>query len=84
MKLPSHSQTRSAAIEVGMENGQEISSHILQGMWLLTHAGISYSVVAREKERERERLSLSAFLRTEDIGVHMVHISRLIMTYTLE
>ena len=35
-------------------------------------------------ERERERLSLSAFLRTEDIGVHIVHISRLIITYTLE
>ena len=34
--------------------------------------------------RERERLSLSAFLRTEDIGVHIVHISRLIITYTLE
>ena len=32
----------------------------------------------------RERLSLSAFLRTEDIGVHIVHISRLIITYTLE
>ena len=25
------------------------------------------------RERERERLSLSAFLRTEDIGVHIVH-----------
>ena len=36
------------------------------------------------RERERERLSLSAFLRTEDIGVHIVHISRLIITYTLE
>ena len=35
-------------------------------------------------ERERERLSLSAFLRTEDIGVHIVHISRLIITYKLE
>ena len=35
-------------------------------------------------ERERERLSLSAFLRTEDIRVHKVHISRLIITYTLE
>ena len=35
-------------------------------------------------QRERERLSLSAFLRTEDIGVHIVHISRLIITYTLE
>ena len=33
---------------------------------------------------KRERLSLSAFLRTEDIGVHIVHISRLIITYTLE
>ena len=33
---------------------------------------------------ERERLSLSAFVRTEDIGVHIVHISRLIITYTLE
>ena len=34
--------------------------------------------------RERERLSLSAFFRTEDIGVHIVHVSRLIITYTLE
>ena len=34
--------------------------------------------------RERETLSLSSFLRTEDIGVHIVHISRLIITYTLE
>ena len=33
---------------------------------------------------ERERLSLSAFLGTEDIGVHIVHISRAIITYTLE
>ena len=35
-------------------------------------------------ERERERLSLSAFWGTEDIGVHIVHISRVIITYTLE
>ena len=35
-------------------------------------------------ERERERLSLSAFLRTVEIGVHIVHISCLIITYTLE
>ena len=34
--------------------------------------------------KEREILSLSAFLRTEDIGVHIVHISRLTVTYTLE
>ena len=34
--------------------------------------------------RERERLSLSAFLGTEDIGVHIVHISHVIITYTLE
>ena len=33
---------------------------------------------------ERERLSLSAFLRTEDIGVHIVHISCVIITYTLQ
>ena len=36
------------------------------------------------RERERERLSLSAFLGTEDIGVRIVHISRVIITYTLE
>ena len=36
------------------------------------------------RERERERLSLSAFLRTEDIEVHIVHISRLIITYTVK
>ena len=35
-------------------------------------------------DRGRERLSLSAFLRTEDIGDHIVHISRVIITYTLE
>ena len=40
--------------------------------------------LANALERERERLSLSAFLRTEDIMVHIVHISRLIITYTLE
>ena len=34
--------------------------------------------------KERERLNLSAFLRTEDIGVHIVHISCVIITYTLE
>ena len=33
---------------------------------------------------KRERLNLSAFLGTEDIAVHIVHISRLIITYTLE
>ena len=33
---------------------------------------------------EREILSLSAFLGTEDIAVHIVHKSRLIITYTLE
>ena len=36
------------------------------------------------EKRERERLSLSAFLGTEDIAVHIDHISRLIITYTLE
>ena len=36
-----------------------------------------------EKNR-RERLSLSAFLGTEDIAVHIVHISCLIITFTLE
>ena len=35
-------------------------------------------------ERERDRSSLSAFLGTEDIGVDIVHISRVIITYTLE
>ena len=34
--------------------------------------------------REREIISLSTFLGTEDIGVHIVHISRVIITYTLE
>ena len=37
-----------------------------------------------KSERERERLSLSAFWGTEDIGVHTVNISRVIITYTLE
>ena len=31
---------------------------------------------------QREILSLSAFLGTEDIWAHMVHISRVIITYT--
>ena len=35
-------------------------------------------------EGERERLSLLAFLGTEDIRVHIVHISHVIITYTLE
>ena len=38
----------------------------------------------RDREIEREILSLSAFLGTEDIRVHIVHISRVIITYTLE
>ena len=42
----------------------------------------------RERERERERVcvcvSLSAFLGTEYIRVHIVHISCVIITYTLE
>ena len=33
---------------------------------------------------DRDRLSLSAFLGTKDIGVHIVHISLEIITYTLE
>ena len=37
-----------------------------------------------ESERERESVCLSAFLGTEDIRVHIVHINRLIITYTLE
>ena len=41
-------------------------------------------ILQSSSRRERERLTLSAFLRTEDIGVHIVHISHLIMTYTLE
>ena len=47
-------------------------------------SAVSMYRVQTRLERERERLSLSAFLRTEDIGVHIVHISRLIITYTLE
>ena len=43
-----------------------------------------HHILGSEYLRERERLSLSAFLRTEDIRVHIVHISRLIITYTLE
>ena len=45
---------------------------------------ISLTVLIFPWQKERERLSLSAFLRTEDIGVHIVHISCLIITYTLE
>ena len=40
---------------------------------------ITHSIPKTLKWRERERLSLSAFLRTEDIGVHIVHISCLII-----
>ena len=35
-------------------------------------------------ERQRERLSLLTFLGTEDTGVHIVHISHVIITYTLK
>ena len=53
--------------------------------WILTLTGVSnFHINDPKRVRERERLSLSAFLRTEDIGVHIVHISRLIITYTLE
>ena len=38
----------------------------------------------RQSIWKRERLSLLAFLGTVDIGVHIVHISRVITTYTLE
>ena len=37
----------------------------------------------KPSEKE-ERLSLSAFLGTEEIAVHIVHIRHLIVTYTLE
>ena len=51
----------------------------------LTHGGLNkMAAILQKGVGERERLSLSAFLRTEDIGVHIVHISRLIITYTLE
>ena len=57
----------------------------LESMKLGFRIFISY-MLSREYHlvRERERLSLSAFLRTEDIEVHIVHISRVIITYTLE
>ena len=48
------------------------------------HVSLATVRCSLAEERERERLSLSVFLRTEDIGVHIVHISRLIITYTLE
>ena len=43
-----------------------------------------YPAWEREREREIYILSLSAFVGTEDIVVHVVHISRVITTYTLE
>ena len=65
---------------------------VLQGFFkimkvALTHLREKHGVTISgylDDKRERERLSLSAFLRTEDIVVHIVHISRLIITYTLE
>ena len=72
------------------------TSHYLNQWWpiLMKHVWVTqpqwgkYFPLSKvwhwKRERERERLSLSAFLRTEDIGVHIVHISRLIITYTLE
>ena len=67
----------------GHGQGQTHWSHLrlgVQSMFAFRFVAIWLLLV----ERERERLSLSAFLRTEDIGVHIVHISRLIITYTLE
>ena len=52
--------------------------------WKGFHVMTSSCWLCLFKIRERGRLSLSAFLRTEDIGVHIVHISRLIITDTLE
>ena len=45
---------------------------------------IVLQTIANLGKRERERLSLSAFLGTEGNGVHIVHISHVIITYTLE
>ena len=60
-----------------------ITQYWVMWYWFLptTHKTSHISPI---RARERERLSLSAFLRTEDIGVHIFHISRLIITYTLE
>ena len=59
-----------------LAHGQAHMGQMGKWLWQFTTTG--------PDKRERERLSLSAFLRTEDIGVHIVHISRLIITYTLE
>ena len=50
-------------------------------------AGVSWAGLVGKnlnfgRERAREILSLSAFLGTEDIGVHIVYLSRVIITYT--
>ena len=50
----------------------------------IEQALITWPGLGQFNQRERERLSLSAFLRTEDIRVHIVHISHLIITYILE
>ena len=43
-----------------------------------------FTVIKNNYFHKRERLSLSPFLWTEDIEVHIVHISCVIITYTLE
>ena len=64
------------------------SVHLILEIWryiVFKYGSISaWKISSNSESRERERLSLSAFLRTEDIGVHIVHISCLIITYTLE
>ena len=58
-----------------------VSQDIMFGANLVILAQICEWIIV---QRERERLSLSDFLGTEDIVVHIVHTSHVIITYTLE
>ena len=60
---------------------QRVFQDIMFGANLVILAQICEWIIV---QKERERLSLSAFLGTEDIVVHIVHTSHVIKTYTLE
>ena len=72
------------------ERGEVRSS---EGQWRIMTGGVKQMVITEGGHYKYlgvmvlnlgERLSLSAFWGTEDIRVHIVHISHVIITYTLE
>ena len=58
-------------------------NHLLVRM-ITRHQFIQARITKFGSEKRERNISLSAFLGTEDIGVHIVHISHVIITYTLE